>query len=38
MRWLFANYRLRVVQVLRDYGMDQHREQAPEDSLAAHGW
>lgn len=31
---LFANYRLRVTRVLRDYGMDQ-RAQAPVDSLAA---
>ncbi len=31
---LFANYRLRVAGVLRDYGMDQ-REQAPADNRAA---
>lgn len=31
----FANYRLRVAAVLRDYGL-QERAQAPEDSLAAH--
>lgn len=31
---VFANYRLRVAQVLRDYGMDE-REQAPADSRAA---
>jgi len=35
---IFADYRLRVVHVLRDYGMHTRREQAPEDSLAAHGW
>ena len=33
---LFADYRLRVAQVLRDYGMDQ-REQAPADSRTLHG-
>lgn len=32
---VFAGYRLRVAQVLRDYGMDQ-REQAPADSRAVH--
>jgi heme-degrading monooxygenase HmoA len=32
---IFADYRLRVAQVLRDYGMTQ-REEAPADSLAAH--
>ncbi|MFO1217097.1 MAG: antibiotic biosynthesis monooxygenase [Burkholderiaceae bacterium] len=32
----FADYRLRVAQVLRDYGMTE-REQAPADSRAAHG-
>jgi len=32
---IFADYRLRVAQVLRDYGMNE-REQAPEDSRAAH--
>lgn len=31
----FADYRLRVASVLRDYGL-QEREQAPEDSRAAH--
>ena len=30
----FADYRLRVVDVIRDYGM-QEREQVPQDSLAA---
>lgn len=33
---LFADYRLRVAQVLRDYGM-QERAQAPADSRALHG-
>ncbi len=32
---IFADYRLRVAQVVRDYGMND-RAQAPEDSLAAH--
>ena len=32
----FADYRLRVAQVLRDYGMNE-REQAPADSRAVHG-
>ena len=32
---VFANYRLRVASVIRDYGM-QEREQAPRDSLAVH--
>jgi heme-degrading monooxygenase HmoA len=33
---VFADYRLRIAGVIRDYGM-QDREQAPQDSLAAHG-
>ena len=33
---LFADYRLRVAQVLRDYGKNE-REQAPADSRAEHG-
>jgi len=33
---LFADYRLRVAQVLRDYGQSE-REQAPADSRARHG-
>ena len=33
---LFADYRLRVAQVLRDYGMEA-REQAPADSRELHG-
>jgi heme-degrading monooxygenase HmoA len=32
---IFADYRLRVAQVIRDYGLDD-REQAPEDSRIAH--
>ena len=32
---LFAGYRLRIAQVLRDYGKDD-RAQAPEDSRSAH--
>jgi heme-degrading monooxygenase HmoA len=35
---IFADYRLRVVGVLRDYGMQERREQAPADSRALHGW
>ena len=33
---LFADYRLRVAHVLRDYGLED-REEAPQDSRAAHG-
>jgi heme-degrading monooxygenase HmoA len=33
---VFANYRLRVAQVLRDYGLNE-RDEAPADSRAAHG-
>jgi heme-degrading monooxygenase HmoA len=33
---IFADYRLRVAHVLRDYGM-RDRAQAPDDSRAAHG-
>ena len=32
---IFADYRLRVAEVLRDYGINE-REQAPEDSRAVH--
>jgi heme-degrading monooxygenase HmoA len=32
---VFADYRLRVAAVLRDYGMSERREQAPADSRAA---
>lgn len=34
---IFDDYRLRVVSVMRDYGPDRNRDQAPEDSNAAHG-
>ncbi|HEY9544936.1 MAG TPA: antibiotic biosynthesis monooxygenase [Solimonas sp.] len=34
-RTIFDDYRLRVAEVLRDYGMHQ-RDQAPQDSRAAH--
>ncbi|MCP5156601.1 MAG: antibiotic biosynthesis monooxygenase [Ectothiorhodospiraceae bacterium] len=33
---VFADYRLRVAEVVRDYGLDA-RDQAPADSRAAHG-
>lgn len=33
---IFADYRLRVAQVVRDYGLSE-RSQAPEDSRRAHG-
>ncbi|MBS0455282.1 MAG: antibiotic biosynthesis monooxygenase [Proteobacteria bacterium] len=33
---VFADYRLRVVEVVRDYGMNE-REQAPGDSRVVHG-
>ena len=33
---IFASYRLRIAGVVRDYTMDS-REQAPADSVAAHG-
>ena len=33
---VFSNYRLRVANVSRDYGMD-NREEAPIDSKSAHG-
>jgi heme-degrading monooxygenase HmoA len=33
---LFADYRLRVAQVLRDYGLNE-RDQAPADSRQRHG-
>ncbi len=33
---MFADYRLKVVEVLRDYGQ-QDRAEAPEDSREAHG-
>ena len=33
---VFANYRLRVAEVVRDYGLNE-RDQAPQDSRDAHG-
>jgi len=33
---IFADYRLRVAEVIRDYGLEE-REQAPADSKLAHG-
>jgi heme-degrading monooxygenase HmoA len=33
---LFANYRLRVASVVRDYGLSE-RDEAPADSCAVHG-
>ncbi|WP_019593882.1 MULTISPECIES: antibiotic biosynthesis monooxygenase [unclassified Thioalkalivibrio] len=33
---IFADYRLRVAEVVRDYGMHD-RDQAPDDSRSAHG-
>jgi hypothetical protein len=32
---IFEEYRIRVAEVVRDYGIDD-REQAPQDSRAAH--
>lgn len=34
---VFKDYRLRVASVIRDYGMTERRDQAPDDSRAAHG-
>jgi heme-degrading monooxygenase HmoA len=34
---IFEDYRLRVAEVVRDYGLYDRREQAPADSQAAHG-
>ena len=34
---VFRDYRLRVAAVVRDYGMSERREQAPDDSRQAHG-
>lgn len=33
---IFEGYRLRVAEIVRDYGMDERREQTPADSRAAH--
>ena len=34
---VFAGYRLRIAHVVRDYGMDERREEAPQDSRGRHG-
>ncbi len=34
---IFDDYRLRIVSVIRDYGLFDRREQAPGDSRAHHG-
>ena len=34
---IFSDYRLRVAQVVRDYGLEE-RDQAPVDSKVAHDW
>lgn len=33
---IFRDYRLRVAAVVRDYGLDMRRDQAPDDSRAVH--
>lgn len=33
---MFVGYRLRVAAVMRDYGMTENRDQAPDDSRARH--
>jgi heme-degrading monooxygenase HmoA len=33
---VFRDYRLRIAAVVRDYGMSERREQAPDDSRQAH--
>jgi len=33
---VFKDYRLRVARVIRDYGMAERREEAPDDSRQAH--
>lgn len=33
---IFSNYRLRVADVMRDYGMTERREEAPADSRQRH--
>jgi heme-degrading monooxygenase HmoA len=33
---IFQDYRLRIAGVVRDYGMNERREQAPSDSRRAH--
>ena len=34
---VIAGYRLRIAHVVRDYGMDERREEAPQDSRGRHG-
>jgi heme-degrading monooxygenase HmoA len=34
---IFRDYRLRIAGVVRDYGMHERRDQAPDDSRRAHG-
>lgn len=34
---IFGRYRLRIAHVVRDYGLDDRREEAPQDSRTAHG-
>lgn len=34
---IFDRYRLRIAHVVRDYGLNERREEAPEDSRRAHG-
>ncbi|MBE0693622.1 MAG: antibiotic biosynthesis monooxygenase [Aquamicrobium sp.] len=34
---IFDRYRLRIAHVVRDYGLNEQREEAPEDSRRAHG-
>jgi heme-degrading monooxygenase HmoA len=34
---VFRDYRLRVAAVVRDYGMSERREEAPQDSREKHG-
>ncbi|EPX80228.1 antibiotic biosynthesis monooxygenase family protein [Litoreibacter arenae] len=34
---VFEGYRLRIGSVIRDYGLDERRDQAPADSNEAHG-
>ncbi|MBL8568536.1 MAG: antibiotic biosynthesis monooxygenase [Phreatobacter sp.] len=33
---VFAGYRLRVASIIRDYGMEENRDEAPGDSRALH--
>lgn len=34
---IFAGYRLRIASVIRDYGLNERREEAPQDSQLVHG-